>query len=123
MSVAAWLPWALTLLGLVYLVTEAAITAPVRVALARLHPLLATLLYCPACSGFWLGLAVAWLYPSGEPWPLRAGLSALGAMALAGSWSKALGGNAAWAAEAALREGEVLGDETTPRTTQDGEGD
>lgn len=118
-----WLTWALTLLGLVYLVTEAAITAPLRILLARLHPLVATLLYCPACSGFWLGLGLAWLYPSPEPWLVREGLSAVGAMALAASWSKALGGNAAWAAEAALREGEAQGDETTPRTTQEGEGD
>ena len=102
---AGWLTWALTLLGLVYLVTEAAITAPLRVPLARLHPLLASLLYCPACSGFWIGLGLYGLYP-GEAIPtfLRAVLSGLGAMALSTTWSKATGGNSAWDAEAPLRE-------------------
>jgi hypothetical protein len=121
---AAWLAWSLAVVGLAYLVTESVILAPLRVALARLHPLAASLIYCPACSGFWIGLGLYGLYPSealpaglldhAGPW-LRVLLSGLSAVALCSTWSKATGGNGAWAAEAALRgEGEVAGDETTP---------
>jgi hypothetical protein len=96
--------WALVVIGAVYFVTESALFAPVRVALARRSALLALGLYCPGCAGFWLGLAAAPLLFAHEPWWLALLLSGLAAMGLATTWSKLTGGNAAWEAEAALRE-------------------
>lgn len=87
--------WALVTLGLIYLVTEAAISAAVRVALAKTHPLVATLVYCAACSGFWLGWLTA---PLLEPW----WASPLAAMALGAIWTT-WHGAPAWVNEEALR--------------------
>lgn len=95
--------WALIILGAVYLVTEATISAGPRVAIARLHPLAAAGIYCPACVGFWAGL---WLHRFWGPfWTIDAALgSSLGAMALGAAWASWRGGNAAWEAEAELRD-------------------
>ena len=109
--------WALVHLGLVYLVTEAAIFAPVRLAVSARGPLWTTLIYCPGCSGFWLGLACAPLWP-GPPWWLALPCSGLAGMGLAATWSKATGGNQAWIAEAALRGSN---DETPPSETHEGD--
>jgi hypothetical protein len=95
--------WALVVIGAVYFVTESALFAPVRVTLARTHTFVALGLYCPGCSGFWLGLACSPLFPC-EPWWLGLPLSGVAAMGLAATWSKLTGGNAAWEAEAPLRE-------------------
>lgn len=102
--------WALVHLGLVYLVTEAAIFAPVRLMVASRGPLWTTLIYCPGCSGFWLGLAVTHLWP--EPaWWLALPCSGVAGMGLAATWSKVTGGNQAWSAEEPLRGSH---DETPP---------
>jgi len=94
--------WALLTLGLVYLTTESAIFSPVRVALARRALLLETLLYCPACSGFWLGLVTSWAWP-GEVWWLRLAESATAGIALGALWG-AVHSSPMWAAEAPLRD-------------------
>jgi hypothetical protein len=97
-----WLTWALVGIGLVYAVTEAAITAPVRRALAVLHPVVRTLLYCPACAGFWIGLGMGGFGPH-PPAPLPAAAvpwaSAVMLMGLAATWSAWKGGNPAYALE------------------------
>lgn len=59
------LRWALLMLGLIYLATESTIFALPRMVLVNRHVAWATLLYCPACMGFWLGLLTGWL----DLWP------------------------------------------------------
>lgn len=103
--------WALLELGLVYLVTEAAITAPVRRPIAQLSWFFAGLLYCPACSGFWLGMLLGvlgfWPWP-GLEWrglfwgPLE---SAVAGMALGAIWAT-VHHNPAWGIEMRPSEGD-----------------
>lgn len=59
------LQWALLVLGLTYLVTEAGITAPIRVPLGAASDVLFMLLTCRQCAGFWVGavLGACGLYP------------------------------------------------------------
>lgn len=95
--------WALLTLGLVYFTTESVLFSVARVALARRGGvMLETLLYCPACSGFWLGLATSWAWP-GDVWWLRLIESAIAGMALGALWSAAHS-NPMWGAEAPLRD-------------------
>lgn len=54
------------LVGLIYFVTRAGIVTPIRVAIASRGRFIAGLLYCPACSGFWIGIAYALIYK--QPW-------------------------------------------------------
>jgi hypothetical protein len=44
--------WTLMLIGWVYLITEAAIFAPVRIALSSAGSFIEALIYCPSCMGF-----------------------------------------------------------------------
>jgi hypothetical protein len=114
-----YLLWTLMLIGWVYLLTEAAILAPVRITLSRAVPIAEALVYCPSCVGFWVGVALAatgW-------WPrhdiaadytiaLQAmGESAIAAMAVANTWSKLTGGSAAWDIE--------RGEDDTPQESQE----
>lgn len=86
--------WALVVAGVIYFVTDSAIFAPIRVKLAKGSWFRAGLLYCPACFGFWVGVALQWLWPFGfEPhyigaWaiPLRWLASGTAAMALGALW-------------------------------------
>lgn len=82
----AWLAWAFACLGLIYLVTEASITFSVRLAVAKRSLFGLTLIYCPACSGFWLGLGLFWLFPFEGPTLVRVALSGLGSMVLGALW-------------------------------------
>jgi len=101
--------WTLMLVGWVYLITEAAIFAPVRIALSSAGSFVEALIYCPSCMGFWVGAALAltgW-WPLGgsafdgfltaELW--HVGESAIAAMAVASTWSKLTGGSVAWEIE------------------------
>lgn len=45
-------------LGLVYILTQSAIAALLRMWLADRHVLLEGLIYCPACTGFWVGFVL-----------------------------------------------------------------
>lgn len=101
--------WILMLIGWVYLVTEAAILAPVRIALSSVGSFLEALIYCPSCVGFWVGcgLAATGWWPHGgsfvdgidgaEWWGL--GESGIAAMAVASTWTKLTGGSTAWQIE------------------------
>lgn len=55
----------LVLWGLTYLLTSSAIFAPVRKMVKRLP--FGVMVYCPSCSGFWIGLGLA----SAVGWPLQ----------------------------------------------------
>ena len=55
--------WALVVAGCVYFVTDSAIFAPVRIKLAKGSWFRAGLFYCPACFGFWAGVALYGLWP------------------------------------------------------------
>lgn len=64
----AWVLWLGSLLGAIYLVTASVIFAPVRILIARRGTFLMQLVYCPACAGTWLGLALAPAFPA-LTWP------------------------------------------------------
>jgi hypothetical protein len=51
-----WVRYVLILWGLVYIVTQSAIMLPFRIGLLRMSTFFGALVFCPACSGFWLGL-------------------------------------------------------------------
>ncbi len=71
------------LVGLIYLITRSSIFAPIRTALAVSSKLLGLLLYCPACSGFWIGVVYALIYV--QPWLgcVQLGLASMGLGAIA----------------------------------------
>ena len=122
-----YLIWALILIGWVYLITESLIFAPVRMKVSKLSSLAEMLVYCPPCTGFWIGalLALTGWWPHGvaltpfhfwsdawsfaDYWPV--GESAIAAMGVAATWSKLTGGNFAYEHENAIRRGEQ--DDTT----------
>lgn len=93
--------WTLLAMGLTYALTEAAIFAPLRlmVRYGWKNPWLTTLVYCRACTGFWVGLALGAfdVWPFVGTWSLE---SAVAAMALGAIWN-AFAPNHAWENEAA----------------------
>jgi len=99
----AILQWALITLGGIYFLTEAVIFAPFRTRFAKGSGFRIGLIYCPACTGFWVGVG------SHQWWPWEASVyaapvvSGIAAMALGAIWSHWKGGNPAYAAEASMR--------------------
>ncbi len=51
----------LTTLGLVYIVTQSSIMHAPRMWIADVHGKLEMLIYCPACTGFWVGVTLKFL--------------------------------------------------------------
>ncbi len=104
-----YLIWALLLIGWVYLITESLIFAPIRMRAAKLGSFAEMLIYCPPCTGFWVGalLALAGWWPHGialtDYWPV--GESAIAAIGVAATWSKLTGGNLAYEIETEIRRG------------------
>jgi hypothetical protein len=49
------LQYGLTLVGIVYIVSQSYVFRPIRILASNLR-LLGVLIYCPACTGFWVGL-------------------------------------------------------------------
>jgi hypothetical protein len=49
------LQYGLTLVGLVYIVSQSFIFRPIRLLASNLR-VLEVLIYCPSCTGFWVGL-------------------------------------------------------------------
>lgn len=102
----AWLTWALVGLGLTYGITQSWIGRVLRLLVARIGFPFEVLVYCPACTGFWVGLylGAAGLWPGAElfwsPVP-----SALALMALGALWGNFVGSDA-FLAEAHLRRGQ-----------------
>lgn len=111
-----FLRWALITLGVIYLVTEAIIFAPVRLALrykAKSY-WFTVLVYCRSCVGFWagfgLGLAGLWFVPDRSL--LESGIeSGFAAMALGALWS-GWAPSAAWANE----NMDEVGDDNAPES-------
>lgn len=101
------LRFVLVSLGVIYLVTEASIAAGPRALIAKRSLFLGSLLYCPACAGFWIGLGLSFYETGLWPFlPITGWLyhleSAFVTMALGAIWS-ALHPNPAWEAESELR--------------------
>lgn len=98
LGVSGWVTYLAVVLGMRYLLGEAVVTAPMRWALFTLlfkrHPnvarVLFTLIRCPACFGFWVGLAYAFLLPS-EHHGAYVLVSALLSMLLGRVWTVWLG--------------------------------
>lgn len=82
--------WALLLWGLVYIVTQSVIFRRVRMFFLRYTTMLGILLYCPSCTGFWVGalLSVYWPWQdAGMGVPYSNVLeSALSGVACGGLW-------------------------------------
>ena len=57
-SIDIWVRYVLYGLGLMYLITESGIFSWLRMALWRAAPFFGLLVYCKACSGFWIGTAI-----------------------------------------------------------------
>ena len=89
--------WALTGLGMVYLFTESAIFGPMRIAIAVQGPFWESLIYCPKCVAFWVGLALAGALP--RVWWLASGFALMGLVAWL--WGQR---QSPWEAEAEARE-------------------
>jgi hypothetical protein len=47
--------WTAICLGLIYIISESVIFMPIRLAFARGSAFRTALIYCPACTGFWVG--------------------------------------------------------------------
>jgi hypothetical protein len=116
-----WLTYALTTIGLVYFITQSMIFSPLRVRLTRGSIFREALLYCPSCTGFWVGAGLS-LLGRAPGWngmhlswdPLKEATenslavidSGLMSMAISHIWSALTqqGVNPAWEAELPLRE-------------------
>lgn len=98
LGVSGWVTYLAVVLGVRYVLGEAIVTAPMRWALFaslfRRSPnaarVLFTLIRCPSCFGFWIGLACARLLPV-EHHGAYALVSALLAMLLGRVWTVWLG--------------------------------
>lgn len=94
------LRWAAIAIGLIYLITESLIASPLRWVFSRLGIYTRVLIYCPACTGFWVGLALGalgyWL--PNAPIEQRLFQSSLAATTVGAIWGRT-GVNSAWFAE------------------------
>jgi hypothetical protein len=97
------LRWALVVIGFVYLLTESGFFMPLRLLVRKLGRLATTFIYCPACTGFWIGGVLGYLgwWPWVD-WPTQLLQSAVAATAVATTWSKLTGGNPMYSLEADL---------------------
>lgn len=90
--------WLLITLGLTYLLTQSSVFYLVRAKMLAIHPLLGQLVYCPACSGFWIG-ATTYFYA----WPFHTWLgaldSAIAACGLMATWANTCLGVTSWEIE------------------------
>jgi len=96
-GIEGWVEYLLLTLGVVYLLTEAAILAPYRMAVRGWHPLVAVLVYCRSCTGFWVGVAATQWFPlhaSHANVLPRQVLSGLCVMLLGYAWSRMWPSNA-----------------------------
>lgn len=65
------LRWLAVVLACIYVITESVIFGPFRVWLTKDSMFRRTLIYCPACSGFWVGVTFGMLMY----WPMDYGTS------------------------------------------------
>lgn len=101
--------FALLVAGLTYLLTQSVIFTPYRVLVARGGASLEALVYCPACTGFWVGVLMhrLWDHPEVFFKPFEAGIGACAMMAV---WSYYVPSNA-WEIEQG-RDGSEATEET-----------
>lgn len=95
--------FALLTLGSVYIITQSAIAHAPRNAIADIGWMFESLIYCPACTGFWVGAglgATGYWVNDGALGVLEAGISACGLGALWGVY----GPESAWMRERAHAE-------------------
>lgn len=91
MTLVAFAQWALAGLGIIYLLTGSTIFSGPRVTFARNSPVRAELIYCPACTGFWVGLLLGTigLFPTTPHGPLADAVqSGFSLMALGALWGR-----------------------------------
>ncbi len=103
--------WLVMTLALTYVITQSAIFSFVRRGIARMHPMLATLVYCPACTGFWAGGAAALFLGC-----VRGGdafAAALAGMVLGALWQR-------WGPEVDVWKAEQDGSTTAAKGENDG---
>jgi hypothetical protein len=88
------LHWFLMVSAIIYIITRSSIASPLRVmtgmALERwpvVRGFVRMLIYCAACSGFWIGAAFARDWPFEGPWWSRIAGSALAALTIGSVWS------------------------------------
>ena len=75
--------FSLLVVGVVYIVTQSAIFHLPRVWIADRHVMLEMLIYCPACTGFWVGVVLSLLGYGNLSW-LEGGIVACAIGALWG---------------------------------------
>lgn len=89
--------WLLFGIGIVYFITESSVFSPFRIALTKGSDFRIGLLYCPACTGFWVGIIVSNLWVHQSDW---SGIeSGVAMMAVGAAWSNWRGGNSAYILE------------------------
>ncbi len=86
----ALLRFTLLLWGFVYLVTQSFLLRPVRILFSR-YLFTAMLVYCPACTGAWIGIAIASQLPWSTAPYLQMIESGLASMALGAIWGQIFG--------------------------------
>lgn len=110
-------------LAIIYLVTESWIMRPLRILVGMQCSMAArVLIYCPACFGFWTGLAMGWWYPLEMHGALRLVVAALTTMLAGAVWSKWFA-QSPYALEVSIIEEETLAhdpSQTTEETTTEG---
>lgn len=86
-------------IGLTYLLTQSSVFVLLRVWINEKSPLLGSLVYCPACSGYWVGFTLWFVgvYPLPTILgPIDAGVAACGLMA---TWALAFLRTSSWELE------------------------
>lgn len=92
MSVSLFLCWWAVVWGATMISTQSTLFAPFRRRSAQLNIWLGTLVICPMCTGFWVGVAASFLHLHGpaealaSPWPVWAKAWADGCASSALCW-------------------------------------
>lgn len=86
----ALVPWTLLLFGWVYLITDSVIFTRFRMGFASTGLYQMSFIYCPACTGFWVGfvLGATGLWPFNDTWYWAPGESAIAGVAVGAIWSR-----------------------------------
>lgn len=87
------LHFALLTLGVTYIVTQSSIMILPRMWVTARAPLMGTLIYCPACTGFWVGCGLQLGHDFGLGNVVAAGVVACGLMA---TWAMAFLHTSSW---------------------------
>lgn len=95
----SWFVWFVLVASIVYTITESRIARVVRMAVGLRSDFLLSLVYCRACTGFWVGVWTASYFPVRvEPFVLHLWVAGGAVMLLGYMWTSFLP-NTAWEAE------------------------